>query len=829
MLQRNPTLGIIVLGTATLFVKAAEPPVQPDHAAQMAASRELFASTVRGFLTENCLHCHGGEKVKSGFNLADRDLLLQGGDRGPAVIPGKSEASLMIKLLRRLEEPHMPPKNPAPQVAVDAIARWIDLGAAYDKPLIEQTKPRGKQPLVVTDKDRNYWAYRPLLPPPIPQVNHPTWQHSPIDRFLLAKMQPAGISPAAEADKRTLIRRVTFDLIGLPPTPAEVAAFLADCSENAYERVVDRLLASPHFGERWARHWLDPARFAESHGFEHDYLRPYAYHYRDFVIRAFNADMPYDQFVRWQIAGDEFAPDNPDALAATGFLGAGVYPTQITTREAERVRYDAMDDMLATTGHAILALTVGCARCHDHKYDPIPTQDYYRMLSAFTTTVRSEIDWDFGSPEEIAAMKAFEIEHKKLTDELARYESQELPAALAAWLKQQPEPLKISDGTVSQAVELFRNGTAFDKLSKPQRDAVIRWFGPQESGWQQRQAAIQAHANKRPKDTRTKIQVCSEGLKPMRHHTAVGSIPDFYPETYFLNRGDVAQKQGVAELGVLQVLSRDNQAISRWYPPPPPGSRTSGKRSALANWLVDTEYGAGALAARVIVNRLWHHHFGRGIVATVNDFGFQGDPPSHPELLEWLAHDLVQHGWKLKRLHKQLVLSQAYRQAGTANPQDPENRYWSHRPRRRLEAEAIRDSLLAVSGRLDPSMFGPGTLDERMTRRSIYFTVKRSQLIPMLQVFDWPDTLTSTGVRPTTIVAPQALVFLNHPEVKAAAEAFAKRIHRESDPIAAAYQIAFARLPSTREREAGQAFLKTHSLAEYTQVLLGLNEFIYID
>jgi hypothetical protein len=332
----------------------------------------------------------------------------------------------------------------------------------------------------------------------------------------------------------------------------------------------------------------------------------------------------------------------------------------------------------------------------------------------------------------------------------------------------------------------------------------------------------------------------------MRHHTAVGEIPDFYPETYVLKRGDPSQKDGVATQGFLQVLDRATDGDAHWVTPKPPSARTTFRRAGLAKFLTDTEYGAGPLAARAIVNRLWHHHFGRGVVSTVNDFGFQGDPPTHPELLEWLANDLVANGWSLKRVHKQMVMSRGYQLAGAATESgkklDPDNRLWHHRPRRRLEAEAIRDNLLAVGGVLDRTMYGPGTLDQSMKRRSVYFTVQRSQLVPMLQVFDWPDTLTSAAARPTTVVAPQALLFLNSPQVRTYATAFAGRLKPAAakglpEAVELAYQLAFARPPSPAERDAGVAFLtergpggKTdQALADYALALMGLNEFIYVD
>ena len=830
---------------------AAGPPPDPDHAANMAASQRLFKDKVRPLLVTQCLDCHGGAKTKSGFSLATREALLKGGDRGPAVVPGKGASSHLVRFVARTDEPHMPPKQPAPEGAVALLTRWIDLGAAYDRPLVEAAGPAGPKPLTVTDKDRDYWAYRPLRPTAPPAVKDAAWAANPIDRFVLARLEAKGIAPAADADRRTLIRRVTFDLTGLPPTPEEVEAFVADPAPDAYEKVVDRLLASPHYGERWARHWLDPARFAESTGFEHDYLRPNAYHYRDFVIKALNADMPYDRFARWQVAGDELAPGDPLALAATGFLGAGVYPTQITTTDAERVRYDAMDDMLATAGHAFLATTIGCARCHDHKYDPIPTADYYRLLAAFTTTVRSDVTVDLGTPEEKRAWAAYEARLKALAEVRAAYEGRELPAHLAAWATaERAKGAKVpADGVpkpAAAALKALWDGRPVGGLAKADREAAVRWFAPRDDGWKMLEAEAKELEAKRPKDTRVTIQATTEGQKPQRHNTATASIPDFYPQTFVLGRGDVAQKGGPAVPGVLQVLSIKSDA-GRWAAAKPAGAATSFRRAALANWLTDPDAGAGALAARVVVNRLWHHHFGRGIVATVNDFGLQGDPPTHPELLEWLAADLVRNGWALKRVHKMMVTSRVYRLSAAASESggrlDPDNRLWHHRPRRRLEAEAIRDALLAVGGRLDPTMYGPGSLDEGMTRRSVYFTVKRSQLVPMLQAFDWPDTLTSAAARPTTVVAPQALVFLNSPHVRRCAEGLAGRLAADAgrDPAAAvdrAYRLAFARPPSAGEVREGVAFLADRAkqvgsavkaLADYAQALMSLNEFVVVD
>jgi mono/diheme cytochrome c family protein len=837
---------VALLLLATPLVAADPPKVPPEHAANMAASQKVFKDGVREFLVKNCLECHGGEKTKSGFSIATRDKMLEGGDRGEAVLPGKAKESRLLKLVLKTEEPHMPPKQAVAKEQVEALAKWIDLGAAFDSPLTAKADT-GKKPLEVKEKDKQYWAYRPLAKTDPPAVANKEWAKNPIDQFILAKLDAAKLTPAADAEPRTLIRRVTFDLTGLPPTPQEVEDFLKESAlrtpHSALEAVVDRLLASDAYGERWGRHWLDPARYAESHGFEHDYFRPHAYHYRDFVIKALNADMPYDQFVKWQLAGDELAPNDPLALAATGFLGAGVFPTQITNREAERIRYDAMDDMLATTGYTMLALTVACARCHDHKYDPIPTKDYYRLLSAFTTTVRSEVEFDLSTPEQKRAYSEWEAKRKPLEGEVKKYEAEDLAKTFVVWLGDGSDKLaaveKITDLKVATGLKaLITEKKKFDQLPNAQGELILKWYAPQDAGWKERQAKLADHDKAKPPRNLTIIQATTEGRKPMRHHTADGSIPDFYQTTHLLNRGDTEQKVEPVSLGFLQVVSRKED--KGWVAEKPPAASSSFRRTSLANWIIDTKDGAGSLAARVMVNRLWHHHFGRGIVSTLNDFGFQADAPSHPELLEWLANDLVANGWKLKRLHKLMVMSRTYGMSGAASPEslkaDPDNKLWSHRPKRRLEAEAIRDNWLAVSGTLDRKMYGPGDTDEGMTRRSVYFRVQRSQMSASLQVFDWPDSLTSASARPVTTTAPQALFFLNNPNVRKAAGAFAATLKplADKDPTAAvnrAYFACFGRPPTKDELELGMEFLKggEKALPGYVQALFGLNEFVYVD
>jgi hypothetical protein len=647
------------------------------------------------------------------------------------------------------------------------------------------------------------------------------WARNPIDRFVLAKLEAKGLAPTSEAGRRTLIRRLAFDLIGLPPTPAEVEAFVRDPAPDAYEKLVDRLLASPGYGERWARHWLDVARFAESHGFEHDTDRPHAYPYRDFVIKALNLDLPYDDFVRWQIAGDEVAPGNYLARTATGFLGAGVHSTQITANTVEKERYDELDDVVRTLGTAMLGLTVGCARCHDHKYDPLPTRDYYRLLATFTKTVRSDVDVEIDPAQARAARERHAARLKSLQQALARYERE----APTTDLDGPPAPpSKAPPAPVGRGVLLRR---------APGRDA----------GWRKLSEELEALRKKGPAVETLRAMICGEGLKPLRLHSQGG---DFLEQTHFLKRGDPNQKDGIATQGFLQVLTRAPEGEKRWQLAPPPGSRMPYLRRSLTNWICDVEYGAGHLLARVKVNRLWQHHFGRGIVATPSDFGAQGERPTHPELLDWLASELIASGWRLKPIHRLIVTSGAYRQSTAFDREksaaDPDNRLLWRRAPRRLEAEVIRDALLAVSGQLDRRMFGPGTLDLQQKRRSVYFFVKRSRLVPMMVLFDAPDGTVGIEQRTNTTIAPQALLLLNNPVVRAAADALARRLEKETDAPAAVrlgYTLALGRPPKAAELADSKAFLAEQrrayrgdghlALLDFCQVLLGLNEFIYID
>ena len=430
------TLSGLAVGADELA--ADEPPGGAPATGASSVGLELFDAEVSGLLKQHCVKCHGGDKTLAELDLTSREALIKGGADGPAIVPGDSRASLLYKLITHGDEPNMPDEaDKLPDEAIAKIAAWIDAGAPYSKNLDDESAaPVGKR--VITDEDRGFWSFRPLGKYDPPAVQQAAWCRTPVDRFILAALEAKGIAPNGEAPKRQLIRRAYLDLIGLAPKPEEVDAFLAGNGPDAFDRVIDRLLDNPHHGERWARHWLDLARFAESHGYEQDYDRPAAYHYRDFVVRALASDMPFDRFVRLQIAGDEFEPDNPEALRATGFLGAGTHATQITANQVEKERYDELDDMAATVGTAMLGLTVGCARCHDHKFDPIPQADYYRFISNFTTTVRSEVDLDLDPELNRKNKESYDEQHQPLVDALAKYEREQLAPRFDAWLASSP-------------------------------------------------------------------------------------------------------------------------------------------------------------------------------------------------------------------------------------------------------------------------------------------------------------------------------------------------------------------------------------------------------
>ena len=1015
---------------------------------------DFFESKIRPVLIENCYECHSAAAAQSGKLRAELALDtraggLTGGESGPAVVPNAVDESLIISALR-YDSYEMPPSGKLPDEVIADFTQWIEMGAP--DPRDGDNLPAKKARIIDLDEGRKFWSFQPLQSTQ-PVIN--TAVH-PVDQWILKKQLDVGLSLSSPAEPRVLIRRAWFDLLGIPPTPAEMKHWISRLSggndsapmisKPAWSELIDTLLQRPEYGERWARHWMDVVRFAESHGYEQDYDRPNAYHYRDFLIRALNQDLPYDQMVRWQIAGDELQPAEPLAWMATGFLGAGAFPTQLTETEFESARYDELDDMVATTSVAFLGLSIGCARCHDHKFDPIRAEDYYRFAAIFTSAIRSEKVLDLDPATNLLRQKQFDAELQTAQANLTEYESKKLPAEFLEWLQQTSsdvrilatwhvlagevatlsgatfdrlddgsflavgapprqdvltfratpfagsvrairiealadpslpnqgpgragngnfalgnfevnrldaegsrkpvalieavathqqdqstlsiaasidddpisgwavdgqigksqagvfylaEPIELradqrlemtltfqhpnahhcigrlrvsvsavaravpevgGNGPSQQLVTIFQTlrgqadlGQGFAALPQSEQQTCLDWFRPQSATCSELQKKLDDLTRIGPQLVTAKVQVSSEGLPHLPHHADDRGFPHFYPETYVLRRGDVAQKVSIAEAGFPEVLLSAEREPTELVTPEPTrvNSLSSYRRAALANWLTDSQHGAGALVARVMVNRLWQHHIGRGIVATPNDFGESGDRPTHPELLDWLAQELIVNEWKLKPIHKTIMTSDTYLQSnkGTDDPRskiDPENRWLWYRAPQRLEGEAIRDSLLSVAGQLDTSMYGPGTLDSNMKRRSVYFFIKRSQLIPEMMLFDWPEHLVSIGQRQSTTIAPQALMFMNSPQGRSSAEAFAARIAND-DPLESlrqAFELAFGRTPtppetqlaldfvgraSQQRREQGDSDPGQLAWADFCQMLLGSNEFIYID
>jgi Protein of unknown function (DUF1553)/Protein of unknown function (DUF1549) len=667
-----------------------------------------------------------------------------------------------------------------------------------------------------TPEDRSYWAFQTVASPKLPAVRDARWVRNPIDAFVLSQLEAQGLRPAAPADRITLLRRVTLDLIGLPPAPDEVEAFLKDSSPGAYEKVVDRLLQSPHYGERWARHWLDLARYAESEGFKSDETRPNIWRYRDYVIRSFNQDKPYDRFVREQIAGDELWPGDIDARLATAFNRH--YPDESNARNLLQRRQEILNDITDTVGAVFTGLTFACARCHDHKFDPILQADYYR-LQAFFANTRAADDvllttpgaleghqkrlavWEEKTRDVRSAMnKILEPRRKEMVDDLFEKYPPEIQAAI---LKPEAERTPIE-------WQMFYKTKPY---LNPETEEVAKTLkGDARNQYAALKVELEKFAEWHP------------GELPVG--VAMVDATRTAPKTHVLSVGVYDAPLWEVEPGFLTVLNPANARIE-----PPRGQESTGRRTALANWLADPK---NPLPARVMVNRLWQHHFGSGIVATPSDFGSMGERPTHPQLLDWLASEFVRRGWSMKAMHRLMVTSNSYRQSSGANETaakvDPQNRLLWRFPRQRLEGEVIRDAGLAVAGLLNTKVGGPSVFPElppgmetrggwkvsedaaERNRRSVYIFVRRNTRYPMLESLDMPDTHESCGRRNQTTTAPQALALLNSKLTLEWAQAFAARVMRTAGPAAsqqveAAYQLAYSRKPDAEELQTALGFL----------------------
>jgi hypothetical protein len=831
----------------------------------------FFTQEVKPVLQEKCVACHSGEKPQGGLRLTSREAVLKGGNSGPAVSLQTPGDSLLVKAVN-YQGRRMPPQGKLGQAQIDALTRWASMGLPW--PAGEQAGLEPKThagPPPVTPETMKFWSFQPVRRPQPPEVKGRGWVRNPIDAFILKRLEAAGLAPNPPAGKTSLIRRAYYDLTGLPPSPEEVQAFLADKSPHAWETVIDRLLASPQYGEKWGRHWLDLVRFAESNSYERDAAKPNAWRYRDYVIKSFNEDKPYDQFVQEQLAGDEQTPRTPERLIATGYYRLGIWDDE--PADHDQALYDDLDDIAGTTGQVFLGLTVGCARCHDHKLDPIPQKDYYRFLSFFAGVRR------YGGDASVEQSSLRELTPTAdMPQEVERY------AAYKASVKVNDEQIagieeKILPDLAPVEKEEWRNEAT--------RAAIVKKRVPRLLSEEELARYVSLSAERQSLRRLQQMALCV---------TEVGPTPR---ETHVLMRGNPHVPGDRVEPGFLSVLAPPPPEIT-----PPPYGDTCGRRLALARWIGSKE---NPLTARVLVNRVWQYHFGHGIVRSANNFGFQGDKPTHPELLDWLASYFVagsggsglgsgageqsaigrrqsaggppeplntQHptpnAWSLKALHKLIMMSAAYQMSSQANPaalkKDPENDLFWRFDMRRLQAEELRDSILAVNGSLSLKAGGPGfyptisaevlagqsvpganwgkSSPEEQSRRSVYIFVKRSLVTPMIASFDGPETDFTCPARFSTTQPTQALGMINSAFVNEQAKLFAQYLRKQAgDSPAEQVRLCLTRVlqrkPSPAEVTRGVKLIETlrrdeaasadQGLATFCLVALNLNEFIYLD
>lgn len=784
-------------------------------------------------LKQQCGKCHLDGKSKGGLSLSNQQALDEGGDSGPVIDNKTPRNGTLAKVLRYDGEMKMPPSGKLPAQQLEKLMQWIDAGA----PL-----PSGTKPTPTTQKsspldDKSYWAYQKVKPISVPPVVDNAWVRNPVDAFVLARLEKAGLKPNPETDRRTLLRRLSYDLTGLAPTPEELDAFIGDTSADAYEKQVDRLLASPRYGERWGRHWLDVIRYAETNGYERDGPKPNVWRFRDYVIRSFNNDKPFNQFVREQIAGDELAPNDPDAITATAFYRLGVWDDE--PADPLQARFDEFDDIVATTSQSLLGMTMNCARCHDHKIDPIPQADYYRLLAFFRDIPRYSNDRNVMSATSqrditpFEKRKIYEAELKDRQDTIAKLKAETVVLENIIIKRMNAEDQRASEGLDRHLVL-----KKLKEFQKPEEGKTLRKLAEQVRELERKPTPSQVFS--------LAINQCQPRPEP----------------TNLMVRGNPHSPGPVVEPGFPKALG----GVTPNIPLADPKATSAGRRRYLAEWLVSPE---NPLTARVWVNRIWQHHFGRGIVASSNDFGKYGTPPTHPELLDWMAGELVRNQWRSKPMHRLLLTSSAYRMSSTGRKDalaaDPANHLFWRQPMRRLAAEEVRDSFLQVSGQLNEQMGGesiyppiprdvlagqsvPGSgwntsSPDQANRRSVYVHLKRSLQVPILGQFDQADTDTSCPVRYTTTVPAQALGLLNGAFSNDQAAHLARRLEKErpSDPRAQAeraIRLTTGRTPSSTELDADVAYLKSvmasgaspsEALRQYCLLALNTSEFIYLD
>ncbi len=894
---RAAVLPAILLAASAVSLLAAPSPTPPATAtsaivASTASPSLSFERDIRPVLKAHCFPCHGeGETLKGGVDLRLRRLMLSRTDSGTVLVPGRPSESRLLHVVESGEMPKSDKKLTPDQIA--KLRRWVELDAPTLRP-----EPAEVPKFFITEEERAFWAFQPIRRPEPPAVRHAARVGTSVDAFLLARLEAAGVEFAPSADKVTLLRRVTLDLSGLPPTPEEVDAFLADTSDSAYDKVVDRLLASEHYGERWARHWLDVAGYADSNGgVEADSLRPWAWRYRDYVIRSLNADKPLDRFITEQLAGDELVSppfgertgEDLDRLVATGFLRMAPDPTGDGPPDPDLARNQVVADTIQIVSSSLLGLTVQCAQCHDHRYDPIPQSDYFRLRAVFEPALNWK-NWKNPDQRLVSLMSREDRALAECVEHAARAvdaEAQQLHDQLIEKFVQKQLELVPED---QRGPVLAARRTPADKRTEDHK-RLLREF-----------PTFQDHIILGEIDVPGAKSVASVRDEAARIRAARPDEPRVHclteephqdVDTVLFHRGDHQQPRGRFQPGGLTVLASTSPGAGADIPRTNASLRTTGRRLAFAKSLTDP---AHPLTARVLVNRVWHHHFGVGLVGTLADFGVLGERPSHPELLDFLASELRDGGWKLKPLHRLIVTSSAYRQSGhnpAARLADPDNRLLGRARLRRLEAESLRDGILAVSGRLDPTRFGPpvgvaidvhgqivvgsqnkdgngdptgvGSLGGAEFRRSIYVQARRSQPVGVMETFDAPPVAPNCEARPSTTVPPQSLLLLNDPFVLDRSADLAERLRREKpggarDQLALLWRLLFSTTPTEAELQRSLVYLAEQTetirarttrtaearkddkkpapapadpqllaMASLCQALLGSNRFLYVE
>ena len=983
----SPLLAALLATAAPLYLGAEHKPT-PEQSA-------FFKKEVKPILEKNCYRCHGGEdKLKGHFRITSREGILQGGDQGPAFNETDRPKSLLLAMISYKDGDHeMPPKEKLPQAQIDVLTKWVQDGLPFP-PEEEIRGKSGHKGMVVTDTDRQHWAFQPVKKPDAPKVKDGGWARNGIDPFILSKLEKAGLQPSGPAAKATLIRRAYYDLIGLPPSPEEVQAFLQDNRPDAFEKIIDDLLKRPQYGEKWGRHWLDLVRYAETNGYERDSEKPEAWRYRDYVIRALNQDKPYNQFILEQLAGDELPSRSGDAIIATGFHRLGTWDDEPADRDL--AKYDYLDDILRTTTETFLGLTVGCARCHDHKIDPIPTRDYYGILAFFhdisphgkggtnlieVPAVENQAAFD----EKVKKKAELEDSLRRTIGELdqrfqeklkAKYPKLGLQAVPSPDSQQRGKDLYLlpdsrtsgqtweytfenpgdnwfeigfddskwkkgpggfgSSGTPNahvrtnwntqgiwlrkdfrlttipenltlhihhdEDVEIHLNGSLIhraksyttnyikiDALAKAEfflqtGKNTLAVHCKQTGGGQYIDIGLSTDTSGGPdlvklfnkygqellgedaqKLKRAKRDLQASLAQKLENKTvkAMAVAERGRTPVHVLARGNPRLKGDVAPPGFLAVLGETQAQIPAEYAI----NNSSGKRRYLAEWIARPE---NQLTTRVIANRLWQFHFGRGIVRSSSDFGTRGDAPTHPQLLDWLAATLVEKDWSLKSMHKLILMSRTWQMASAPHDEalkkDPLNHLFWRYDMRRLTAEEIRDSILNLTGELNLKMGGPsitpplpqevlatssrpgaawrGLSDpENAARRSVYVKIKRSLKMPLLLGHDMADTDGPCAVRFNTTVPTQALTMLNSELISKAASTFARRLldnaDNNEDRVREAFRVAFCREPSANEVKAGTEMIddirtqskltEAQAIERFALLTLNLNEFVYLD